>query len=98
MDIREINIRYREYGSMEQLSPEDRELAEAALKAAGNAYTPYSHFNVGAAIRLSGGEIVTGSMLRHNTRTRQWRHWLWLPSRTENYARFPPPRAEPAAR
>lgn len=61
MGIREINIRYHEYDSMEQLSQGDRELAEAAVKAAGNAYTPYSHFNVGAAIRLSGGEIVTGS-------------------------------------
>lgn len=61
MNIKEIHIRYSEYDSQEQLSPEDRELALAAIRAAGNAYTPYSHFNVGAAIRLSGGEIVTGA-------------------------------------
>jgi cytidine deaminase len=39
------------------------ELAELSLKAeavAHNAYTPYSHFFVGAAVLLESGEIVTG--------------------------------------
>ena len=61
MTTREINISYTEYDSIGQLSPEDRELAAATIKASENAYTPYSHFNVGAAIRLSNGKIVTGS-------------------------------------
>ena len=61
MKTREINISYTEYESMDQLSCADRELAEAAIKAMSGAYTPYSHFNVGAAVRLSTGEIVTGA-------------------------------------
>lgn len=61
MKTREINISYTEYESMDQLSCADRELAEASIKAMSGAYTPYSHFNVGAAVRLSTGEIVTGA-------------------------------------
>ncbi len=57
----EINIRYTEFRSPEEMTAEDRELAEAAVKASSKAYAPYSHFNVGAAVRLSSGEIVTGS-------------------------------------
>ena len=36
------------------------ELAEEAKKAANNAYAPYSHFRVGAAILCKDGSIVTG--------------------------------------
>lgn len=36
-------------------------LFELALKSAGNAYAPYSGFRVGAALRLTNGEIVTGT-------------------------------------
>src|SRR5687767_13390076 len=35
-------------------------LMEAARKAAGNAYVPYSDFPVGAAVLTSEGTIVTG--------------------------------------
>lgn len=45
----------------EELSEVDRELVEKAEEMTNNAYAPYSHFLVGAAIRLSNGEIVTGS-------------------------------------
>lgn len=61
MTQKEINIRYTEYGSIEELEPKDRELAEAAVKAMNNAYAPYSHFHVGAAVRISNGDIVQGS-------------------------------------
>lgn len=37
------------------------DLVKAAIEAAGNAYAPYSHFHVGAALLLDDGEIVTGS-------------------------------------
>jgi len=37
------------------------ELAQRAIEAARNSYSPYSHFRVGAALRLSNGEIVTGT-------------------------------------
>ena len=36
-------------------------LYSEALKAYNNAYTPYSHFNVGAAILLDDGNIVAGA-------------------------------------
>ncbi len=38
----------------------DNELYESALKASENAYAPYSHFRVGAAVLLENGDIVTG--------------------------------------
>src|SRR5580658_10795020 len=36
-------------------------LFKAAQRVAGNSYSPYSGFRVGAALRLSNGEIVTGT-------------------------------------
>ena len=36
-------------------------LFNLAEQAAENAYAPYSKFRVGAALRLSSGEIVTGT-------------------------------------
>lgn len=38
----------------------DQELFEAAKKARENAYIPYSHFAVGAAVRTADGRIFTG--------------------------------------
>ena len=38
----------------------DRELFEVAVKARQNAYIPYSHFAVGAAVRAKDGRIFTG--------------------------------------
>ena len=61
MTEKEIRIVYTEYSSLEELNPEDRELAEAAVDAMGGAYAPYSHFHVGAAVRLSDGRIVRGA-------------------------------------
>lgn len=61
MKKKEIIIAYEEYDRIEQMNADDRELAEAAVKATGNAYSPYSKFNVGAALRLSNGLIIKGS-------------------------------------
>jgi cytidine deaminase len=36
-------------------------LAQTALAAAGQAYAPYSKFQVGAAVKLANGAIVTGN-------------------------------------
>ena len=38
----------------------DRELYEAACRARKDAYSPYSHFAVGAAVRAADGRIFTG--------------------------------------
>lgn len=61
MTDRTITIKYEEYGTLSEMVPEDRELCEAAIQAQKTSYAPYSKFNVGAAVRLSGGTIVTGS-------------------------------------
>lgn len=37
------------------------QLLEQARQAARNSYSPYSKFRVGAALRLTSGEIVTGT-------------------------------------
>jgi len=44
-----------------ELSDEEKKLVERAKEATLTAYAPYSRFQVGAAILLNTGEIVTGS-------------------------------------
>ena len=61
MTSKEIRIVYNEYESIDQLSPGDRELAQAAIEATKSSYAPYSHFNVGASVRLDNGTIIKGS-------------------------------------
>ena len=61
MTEKEINIKFHEYSSLDELNKEDRELADAAIDAMKGSYAPYSHFNVGAALRLSNGTIVQGA-------------------------------------
>lgn len=56
-----IDITYSEFRSVDEMIPEDRELVSAAIEAMSGAYAPYSHFHVGAAVRLSNGQIVKGS-------------------------------------
>jgi homotetrameric cytidine deaminase len=41
--------------------PELEKLLEVARQVAGNSYSPYSEFRVGAALRLTSGETVTGT-------------------------------------
>ena len=48
-------------GSIDELSAQEREVVEAARKATANSYAVYSGFNVGAAVRLSDGTIVSGT-------------------------------------
>ncbi len=61
MTNQEIHIVYQEYNSIEEMNPEDRELVAEAIKAMEGAYAPYSHFHVGAAVRMSNGQIVRGA-------------------------------------
>lgn len=61
MQNKKIEINYLEYSGLEELEPGDRELCEAAEKALAGSYAPYSKFNVGAAVRLADGSIVTGA-------------------------------------
>ena len=56
-----ISISYKEYFRNEGLELKDKELLDRAKKASEGAYAPYSNFNVGAAVRLSNGEIIAAS-------------------------------------
>lgn len=61
MTDKQINISYQEFASIDELNAEDRELAYAAIEGMKGSYAPYSHFNVGAAVRISNGQIVRGA-------------------------------------
>ena len=54
-------IDYVKLSGPEELSSEDASLVSAAISAQQSSYAPYSHFNVGAAVRLEDGTIITGS-------------------------------------
>ena len=56
---------YTVYDYLEELDPSDAELLRLAHEAARNAYAPYSNFNVGAAVRLANGEVVTGNNIEN---------------------------------
>ena len=56
-----IVIKVYEAESPADLAAEDRALLQAAEQALKNAYAPFSKFQVGAAVRLSDGSIVTGN-------------------------------------
>lgn len=61
MTQKEIKTTFSEYASIEEMQAQDRELAAEAIAAMNNAYAPYSHFHVGAAVRMSNSQIVRGS-------------------------------------
>ncbi|MGN1238252.1 MAG: cytidine deaminase [Muribaculaceae bacterium] len=60
--MKEINLvtKIRVY-SYNELTDADKNLVDLAKSATQRAYSPYSRFNVGAALLLANGEIVTGS-------------------------------------
>lgn len=66
MTKKELKIAFEEYTSIDEMQSEDRELVLAAIDAASGSYAPYSHFNVGAAVRLDDGTIVKGSNQENN--------------------------------
>ncbi|MBR5384968.1 MAG: cytidine deaminase [Bacteroidales bacterium] len=56
-----LAIKYTEYATVDEMQPADRKLVEAAIEARQSSYSPYSHFSVGAAVRLEDGTIVKGA-------------------------------------
>lgn len=46
---------------MDELPADDRQLVERAKAMTSSSYSPYSHFRVGAALRLADGSIFGGS-------------------------------------
>lgn len=55
-----LNIAIR-HCQLDELTDADRELIDRAMKATDNAYAEYSHFYVGAALRIANGRIVIGA-------------------------------------
>ena len=47
--------------SYEELNDEEKKLVDAAKEASNRSYAPYSRCQVGAAVRLAGGLLVSGS-------------------------------------
>ncbi|MBQ9637511.1 MAG: cytidine deaminase [Prevotella sp.] len=54
----EINMQFCQPN---ELTAEEWELVQQAIRATDNAYARYSHFHVGAALRLTDGSIVIGA-------------------------------------
>lgn len=57
----QVTTTVTEYTSDAELTPDDRDLLNAARRIARDAWAPYSQFYVGAALRLANDEIVTGN-------------------------------------
>ncbi|MGI6223343.1 MAG: cytidine deaminase [Prevotella sp.] len=60
MKDKKLEIEYQEL-SFDELSPKEQQLVNQAIKATDNSYSPYSHFHVGAALRLADDSIQTGA-------------------------------------
>lgn len=56
-----INTTFSVFKNLEELPQNIKELMQKAIEARNNAYAPYSHFKVGAAILLDNDQIVLGS-------------------------------------
>ncbi len=60
MKHEELKIQYKTY-RIDEADQDVLELLEHAKNAVDNAYSPYSKFSVGAAVRLKNGVVVTGN-------------------------------------
>ena len=61
MTEKKLIIDYLEYDSPKEMTPQDQELVKAANEARQGSYSPYSKFQVGAALLLENGVIVKGA-------------------------------------
>lgn len=61
MEKKKKTIEWQSFRHTDELGPNWAKLFELAKRALDHSYSPYSDFQVGAAIRLSNGEILTGS-------------------------------------
>lgn len=52
---------YQIFDSAHELQVDDRELLEKAKEAIAGSYAPYSHYHVGAAVKLANGQVFIGS-------------------------------------
>lgn len=61
MKSKKFEFSYKVYESIDELEEPDRKVLEKAREITREAYAPYSHFHVGAAAIVDGGEMVTGT-------------------------------------
>lgn len=61
MSEKKLIIDYEEFASVQEMSPADQELIALCLEAQKGSYSPYSKFQVGAALRLANGVIIKGA-------------------------------------
>ncbi len=61
MSSKRLVIDYEEFSSVDKMSAADQELVAKALEAQAGSYSPYSQFQVGAALRLEDGTIIKGA-------------------------------------
>ena len=54
-------INYEEFTSASQMTPQDQEMVAAAIDAQKGSYSPYSKFQVGAALKLENGLVLKGA-------------------------------------
>ena len=59
MEVKTISTTFH-VANIEELSEEDRMLVEKAISQTEISYAPYSHFHVGAAVRLDNGVVLGG--------------------------------------
>ena len=45
---------------MDELTAEERSLIASAMEGTNRSYSPYSHFHVGAALKLQNGKVFIG--------------------------------------
>ena len=61
MENIELKLSFKVYDDPEKLDEEGKKLLQAAKQCANDAYAPYSNFNVGCALLLEDGTLITGS-------------------------------------
>jgi cytidine deaminase len=65
--MKEIKLesQMRVYEDVSELKPEDQELLQLARNTLDQAYAPYSGFKVAAVVRLTSGELVSGTNIEN---------------------------------
>lgn len=61
MQKQKLSFELTIFDGLAELSKEDQTLLSKAVAARKNAYAPYSHFQVGAAVLMENGKTVIGS-------------------------------------
>lgn len=54
------------------MTPEQREMFDAAVAVMANSYSPYSHYPVGAAVRSESGRIYAGCNIENAAYPQGW--------------------------